>query len=72
MAQLDRDMVKQRKREANKRDEVGLLKEIQNCDEQIISDLQKKNADLQSERDQLLARVAEVEKGIQEGGDLVE
>lgn len=34
--------------------------------------LQSENDDLKVERDQLLARVAELEKGIQEGGDLVE
>lgn len=34
--------------------------------------LQTAHDDLVVERDQLLARVAELEKGIQEGGDLVE
>ena len=34
--------------------------------------LQTENDDLKVERDSLLARVAELEKGVQEGGDLVE
>lgn len=37
-----------------------------------LARLTGENEDLIAERDQLLARVAELEKGVQEGGDLVE
>ena len=78
-ADLDRRAVQEKQINSRKLDQIAYLEEIQKCDEQIISDLQNKHNDLQNkhndlliERDQLLSRVAELEKGVQEGGDLVE